>query len=303
MVAQVSTTTGCTGCSVKDAVAPQAPQVRVTAASAGLAGPESPFYPNSPPAAPHATRDPAYIELGNWEPGTKFQIINKTNNPQASFDCAADVVTIDPTGRDIDHRIASAWMTQKEMDKIDLDAGDSIWIRLIDDDGNPSTPVKSRLQGANYGQQGRIYENNTWLPASRMQLLDGESTWKQNMVLKHIADQKPPQVKAFEAKLKFETGEGGVVTLNGNGLLEEGAQVQIQSAQSGAQFSGSVNADQALQMNLGNGVKDGDTLFVVVRDVNGVAAGKFEVRYGATCKDGRATNKGILGAKLGGVIK
>lgn len=302
MVAQVSTTTGCVGCSVKDASAPNAPQIRVVAASAGLAGPEVPFYPNQPPAAPAAPRDPAYIELGNWEPGTKFQIINKSNNPQASFDNKDDVVTLDPTGRDIDNRIASVWMNQKEMDKINLDAGDSIWIRLIDDDGNASTPVKSRLQGAGYGQAGRIYENNTWQAASRMNLLDGEAMWKNNMVLKHIADQKAPEVKAFEARLKLETGEGGAVTLTGHGLLEEGARVQVQSGPSGQVFNGVVDGEQGLAINLDN-LKDGDTLFVTVRDLNNVAAGKFEIRYGANCKDGRAASKGILGAKLAGVIK
>lgn len=303
MVAQVSNTTACHTCTVKDATAPQAPQVRVAAASAGLGAANAPFYPDHPPVAPAAARDPAYFELGNWEPGTKFQIINKTNNPTASFDSKADVVTLDPTGRDIESRIASVWMTQKEMDQINLDAGDSVWIRLIDDDGNASAPVKTRLQGAGYGQPGRVQEGNTLLPASRMQLLDGEGDWKQNMILKHIADQKAPEVKQFEAKLRLDTAEDGTVTLSGNGLLEEGARVQIQNGTSGQAINGTVDGEQNLQINLGQGVKDGDTLFIVVRDVNNVAAGKFEVRYGASCKDGRATTKGILGAKLAGVIK
>jgi hypothetical protein len=303
MVAQVSPIHGCTNCSVKDSTAPAAPQVRVALASAGLSDAKAPFYPNQPPAPPVVGRDPAYLELGNWEPGTKIQIINKTNDPTASFDNAGDVVTLDPTGRDIDQRIASVWLTQKQMDKINLDSGDSIWIRLVDDDGNASPAVKTRLQGSNYGQQGRVQENNTLLPASRLRLLDGEAQWKNNMVLKHIADSKAPEVKAFEAKLRFETGENGQVTLIGDGLLEEGARVSVQNGSSGQQFQGVANADQQLRMAFGAAVKDGDTLFVTVRDLNNNAAGKFEVRYGANCKDGRAATKGILGAKLSAVIK
>lgn len=300
-VAKLSPTIACHDC-VKDTTAPLPPTVRVAAASAKLFGPDAQFQPNWPSTPAAAPRDPAYFELGNWEPGTKVQILNKTNSPTSTFDNAKDVVTLEPTGRDIDNRIASVWMTQTQMDKIDLDAGDSIWIRLIDDDGNTSEPVKTRLAGTGYGQQGNVLDEGAWVPASRMTLLDGESDWKANMVMRHIADQKPPQVKAFEAKLKLETDAAGNVTLSGHNLLEEGAVVHVRSGATGAVTGSTTDAEQALTVPVGQ-LKDGETLFVTVTDINGVAAGKFEVRYGAKCKDGRAPTKGILGAKLSGVIK
>lgn len=304
-VAKLSTptTAACTDCNVKDKTPPEMPQVRVAAASAKLMPPDAQFQPNwSPSPAQPASRDPAYIELGNWEPGTRFQILNKTNSPTSTFENSKDVVTLDPTGRDIDTRVASVWMTQKQMDKIDLDAGDSIWIRLIDSDGNASEPVKTRLQGAGYGEAGNVVDEGAWHPASRMTLLDGEAEWKSNMVMRHIRDQKAPTVKAFESKLKLEKGEGDVVTLTGHKLLEEGATVNVRRGANAEQYAATVDADQGLTLPMST-LKDGETLFVTVTDVNGVAAGKFEVRYGAQCKDGRAPTKGILGARLSGVIK
>lgn len=303
-VAKLSTPTktACVDCSVKDTTPPGTPEVRVAAASAKLFGAEANFQPTWSPAAPGpAPRDPAYLEIGNWEPGTQIQVLNKTNSPTSTFENKKDVVTLDPTGRDLEARVASVWMTQKEMDKIDLDAGDSIWIRLVDSDGNASEPVKTRLQGNGYGQLGNVLDEGAWHPASRMPLLDGEAEWKQNMVLRHIGDQKAPQVKAFESKLKLEKGEGGEITLTGHGLLEEGAQVRVQLG-SGSEYSGSVDTEQQLSFGLG-ALKNGENLFVTVTDVNGQAAGKFEIRYGDKCKDGKAPTKGILGARLAGVIK
>lgn len=296
------TTAACLDCNAKDVTPPPMPQVRVAAASAKLYGPDAQFSSHSPAAPSPAPRDPAYLELGNWEPGTRIQILNKTNTPTSSFDCEKDVVTLDPTGRDIDNRIASVWMTQADMDKIDLDAGDSIWIRTIDAAGNASQPAKTRLQGAGYGEIGNVLDAGAWQPASRMRLLDGEADWKSNMVMRHIADQKAPQVKAFEAKLTLKTTEGNV-QLDGPGLLEEGARVAVRNGRTGEQFAGVVDADQNLSMSLGKSLNNGDPLFVTVSDFNGVAAGKFEVRYGAHCKDGRTATTGILGARLAGVIK
>lgn len=303
-VAKLSPTTAaaCLDCNTKDVTPPPMPEVRVAAASAKLYGPDAQFSSHTPAAPAPAPRDPAYIELGDWEPGTRIQILNKTNTPTSSFDCAKDVVTLEPTGRDIDNRIASVWLTQADMDKIDLDAGDSIWIRTIDAAGNASQPAKTRLQGAGYGERGNVLDAGAWHPASRMRLLDGEADWKSNMVMRHIADQKAPQVKAFEAKLTLKTSETGV-TLDGSGLLEEGARVAIRNGTNGALFQGTVDGEQGLRMDLGNNVSNGDTLFVTVSDLNGVAAGKFELRYGSNCKDGRSTPKGILGARLAGVIK
>lgn len=289
-------------CKVTDETPPPAPTIRQAMAGAKLFGPDAQFQPYSVPAVLPATRDPAYLEIGNWEPGTKIQILNKSNSPTASFADASEVVTLEPTGRDIDSRIASVWLTQKQMDKINLDAGDSLWVRVIDEDGNPSEAVKTRLMGNGYGQPGQVVDGDQWRAASRVTLLDGEASWKQNMVLRHIADAKAPEVKSFEKKLKLEKTEEDVI-LRGDGLLEQDAQVRVMNGRTGSVYTGGVNAEQQLSIGLGNDMKDGDTLFISVNDMNGVAAGKFEVRYSSKCKDGRAPTKGILGAHLAGVIQ
>jgi hypothetical protein len=98
-------------------------------------------------------------------------------------------------------------------------------------------------------------------------------------------------------------GTDGQVTVRGNGLLEEGASVRVQSGATGEVYQGNVDGEQGFGLSLGTNIKNGDTLYFTVSDVNGVAAGKFEIRYGADCKDGRAPTKGILGARLSGVIK
>lgn len=287
-------------CKVNDSTPPPTPTIRQILAGAKLFGPDAQFVPNHVAQSLPATHDPAYIELGNWEPGSKIQLINKSNNPTASFDSPAEVVTLEPTGRDIDARVASVWLTHEQMDQINLDAGDSLLIRVIDADGNASAPVGTRLQGSRYGEPGAVIDGDSLQAASRVTLLDGEI--RKALVLRHIADVKAPAVKAFEARLKLETIDNSV-TLTGGGLLEEGALVRVMNGRTGETYRAAVDAGQGLAIGLGTGTKDGDTLFVAVNDVNGVAAGKFEVRYGANCKDGRAASKGILAARLPGVIK
>lgn len=86
--------------------APPTPQIRVSIATEGVAKDGSQFQPNSPPSPPAGPRpDPGYIEIGNWEPGTTFQVINLGANPEASFDNPKDIIALSPTGRDVDARI------------------------------------------------------------------------------------------------------------------------------------------------------------------------------------------------------
>lgn len=289
------------GCNINDITAPPVPRVRVALATAGL-GDVGRFRENRPAAAPAYPRDPAYIEIGDWEPGTRLQLINKSADPTVTFDRAADVITLEPTGRDIDGRIAAFWIPDPDMQKMKLGAGHSIVLRAIDDKGNVSEPVTTRLQGAGYGTAGQTVHENSWVPASRIRLLDGENTRK-DFVLRHIADNTPPEIEHFKKEVKLLAGADGSVKLQSAGTLEADATVQLMNGRTGKIFDGRVSADQKLEIALGKDVKDGDSLFATIADTNGVRAEKVELRYSSDCKDGKGSTLGILSVRLKGAIK
>lgn len=307
MVAQIKNNACNTvpGCKVEDKTGPGTPQIRVALASAGVAKKGSGFWANSPPASPRLNRDPAYIEVGNWEPGTRLQILNKSANPTASFANSADIITLEPTGRDINARVASVWIPHDMMEKLDLDSGNAFMLRAIDADDNCSAPVRGRLQGNGYGTVGRIREkmpSGPLVPGSQVRMLDGEGAYK-TMLLKHIADSTPPVVKHFEKALSLDTDAKGNVTLKSTGTLEDGATVNVMNGRTGQSKGGRVDGNENIAVALGDGIANGDTLYVTVSDVNGNAAGKFEVRYSKDCKSGRGSTLGILAARLPGAIK
>ncbi len=307
MVAQVKNH-GCTqvpGCKVDDNTKPPRPTINFAIASAGIAPKGAKFYPNSPPNPPRPARDPAYIELANWEPGTKFQILNVSANPKASWSNPDDIITLEPTGRNVDARTAAVWVPHADMEKLDLDSGNALRLRVIDPDGNFSDAQPTRLQGSGYGQVGRIQENpkkNTLVAGSMMPVLDGEGTIK-NLMLKHAADTTPPVIKYFQAELTLDTDAKGNVTLKSAGCLEDAARVEVMNGRTGANKHANVDGNQNLAVPLSADVKDGDTLYVTVRDNANNAAGQFEVRYSKSCKGGRGSTLGILAARLPGAIK
>lgn len=284
--------------------APPTPQIRVSIATEGVAKDGSQFQPNSPPSPPAGPRpDPGYIEIGNWEPGTTFQVINLGANPEASFDNPKDIIALSPTGRDVDARIASIWIDDKEMEKHGLKSGHPYRIRAIDPDGMVSENVLSRLEGTRYqaGTAGQIYEDQAWKPGSRISLLDGENL-RDGFLLKHIADTSAPEVKAFRKEAKLLKNDAGQVELVSNRTLEPGARVHVQNGRTGQAQSGVVDNDQKLQIALGD-MAHHDMLVVTVRDAANNAADKIELRYGETCKDGRASDLGVLAARLQPSIK
>ncbi|MBI2376535.1 MAG: hypothetical protein HYV07_21245 [Deltaproteobacteria bacterium] len=286
-------------CKPSDGEPPPTPDISLAIATAGIAKDGSPFYPNLPPTPPAATRDPAYIEISNWEPGTKIQIINLSRNPAAKFSNASDVVTLQTTGRDVEGRIASAWINDATMKKTGLNAGSEFLLRVVDEDGNASSAVSGRLEGRSYGQMGRIQEGDVLVPGSSVRLLDGEAKYASRL-LKHISDTTAPETKLFARRARL-VGDGEGVRLSAPGALEPQCSVMVTNARTGDVFSGTVGADQGLELSLGM-VASGDSLFVRITDASGVAADPIELRYSKKCKDGRASTLGILSSRLEGVL-
>jgi hypothetical protein len=289
-------------CKVGDDTAPPRPQIAHAIASAGVAPEGARFHPNRAPQPRPAGRDPIYFEVRDWEPGTTFEMINKSNDPTATFDTKGAVHRFEPTGRSVNDRTAAVFIPTDEVEKMNWDPGDMITMRAVDADGNASAPASARIQGEGYGRVGRIQEGRSFSPGSSMQLLDGEGARK-DVLLKHIADNKPPVTKHFEKSLRLETAKDGKVTLKSPVALEQGAQVEVHNGRTGERHRADASEEGTVSLGLGQNVKNGDTLFVTVRDVNRVEAEPFEVRYSNQCKDGRAHNRGILAARLPGAIE
>ena len=290
------------GCKPADETAPPVPQVRLAIATSGLLPPDTRFEPRRGGNRPGGARDPAYIEIRNWEPGTTFELLNISDNPKASFDNSADLIKLAPTGRDIQGRTAALYIKEKQMKALKLTAGHHMMLRAVDSDGNASAPVRLRLEGSTYGTAGRAVENSNWVAASSgLRLLDGENTYK-GFILKHMPDRVAPNTKYFSAEAAFKVDSKGQFTLSADGCLEPGASVTITNGRTGKRAAAGVAADQSWKAKLGKDIKDGDVLMVVVSDPAGNEAPPVELRYGAKCKNGRASSLGIIAARLPGVL-
>lgn len=297
----IKPTTGPTCCSLEDVTPPMTPAVRLAIASEGVAKKGSQFRTHNPPRPTTARRDPIYLELGNHEVGTRYEVVNLSNHPASSFDDKDAVKSFEPTGRDLREGIASVFIPNDVVEKMNWDAGDHLMIRAVDTAGNASAPARAEIQGANYGSRGRILEPGarSWVPGSQIDLLDGEG--RKRLLLKHIADQKAPVTRFLEKAAQLATQEGHV-TFKAPQSVEPNAQVTLRNARTQQTWSVRANAQGEVEQNLGKDIKDGDTLLVFVRDNAGNEGKPAEIRYGAACKDGRASTLGVIAARLPGVI-
>lgn len=147
--------------------------------------------------------DPAYIELGNVEAGTKFEIVNISKKPDATFE--KDAIELEPTGRDLQNRTASIYLKKEDLDRLDLKAGDIYLIRAKDAAGNVSGFVRGELEPDDWANANvQDYVDNNWqiYRGRQTNMLDGEGAWK-NVILRAINDQRAPVV--LEDKLFIET--------------------------------------------------------------------------------------------------
>lgn len=150
--------------------------------------------------------DPAYFELHNVEPGTTVQLVNISKKPDASFDNKDDIVEMKLTGRDVQNRQAAFYLTEDQLNAIDLKGGDIYRLRVVDAAGNASESVLNELEPDDWGNQ-RIRDltpdNSRWeiRNGTTESMLDGESARK-NVIVKTINDGRPPLL--LEDKLAFD---------------------------------------------------------------------------------------------------
>ncbi|MEW5854100.1 MAG: hypothetical protein AB2A00_35320 [Myxococcota bacterium] len=201
--AMVNYLNGLKACSSGDMEPPPAPRI-LNSMAFERAADGARFEGNS--ANPRTTvpnRDPVYIEMQNVELGTSFEIINLSKNPAASFDTKADVAKLDITGRDINNRVASIYLTAERMAELGIQPGDVYQIRAVDPKGNTSVPVTSEFE-PNDWVNGRINEAGTFTPGTSFNALDGEAVRK-NLLMKSVNDTREPQV--LEEKLILVTDD------------------------------------------------------------------------------------------------
>lgn len=143
-----------------------------------------------------AGRDPAYFELGNVEVGTKIQFINMSAKPDADWETKRDVLELTMTGRDVNNRQASFYLTNDQMDELGLKPGDMLQMRAVDQSGNASAAVTTELEPNDWATHTvRDRENDRMVDSRGTQLsaLDGEGE-RQNLILKTVNDNRPPTV-------------------------------------------------------------------------------------------------------------
>lgn len=192
-------------CAPKDTTPPPTPSVHRSRAFERAS--DRARWVNTNPSGPAPGRpDPAYFELHNVEAGTKIQLINISKNPEASFDKKEDIVELPLTGRDVQNRQAAVYLTQEQLDKIDLKGGDIYRLRVVDAAGNASESVLNELEPDDWGNrrlQDLTPNGNAWevRNATTESMLDGEGARK-NIIIKTINDGRAPILT--ESKLAFD---------------------------------------------------------------------------------------------------
>jgi hypothetical protein len=288
----------------RDAVGPEKPEIRVAIASAGIPKKGSKVVDVPPPPAVPARLDPAYLELGNWEPGAVIELVSTSNDPRGNFNDPRQVMRFDPTGENSAERIASLWLKPRQMKRFSLEAGEEFWVRFVDIHGVPGQAERGRLSGEDYGgARVTISEPGAKAPVSgeRLSVLDGNKM--KTVILKYLTDEYAPDTSFLKRRAKLETAKDGSVSLRAQKALEGEATVEVENTRTGEMHSTVVDADTR-DFTLGlPGVKNGDPLRVTVSDVNGCLADPFFLVYGKSCKDGRAAVSPRLMRTLAGVIR
>jgi hypothetical protein len=142
-----------------DKTPPPTPQVQVSIAFERGAR-DATFQLNSPPPTRTFTSpriDPAYIQFGNVEAGTRIQMLNLSAKPDASWDNPEDVVELPLTGGDVQNRQAAAYLPHEAMEKLNISAGHMLQFRAIDEQNNVSQVATAEVAPNNWAN-GRVRE-------------------------------------------------------------------------------------------------------------------------------------------------
>lgn len=207
---------------LKDTTAPPTPQVsRAIAFERAADGAQ--FFASQPPSNRTTTynRDPIYIEMNNVEVGTTLQFVNLSKNPEGKFSDSA--VSLELTGRDVRNRQGAVFLTAEQMQALDLQPGDMIQLRAVDEQGNASGSTTVELQ-PNEWRNGIVRETPNSsagdTPGAQFSMLDGEGVRK-NVTAKIVNDSRPPMV--LEKNIRFVTWTPELKTLAADLNKEWGA--------------------------------------------------------------------------------
>jgi hypothetical protein len=241
--------------------------------------------------------DPSYIELGNVEEGTRFEMINLSAKPDASFDC--DRVALPITGEDVASRTAAAYLGADQMAQLNLKPGDYVQIRAVDAAGNASQPAQAQIAASGWGTNWISTGAPTMSRGSVMAMLDGESQRK-NVTALESTDTRAPVM--LMDRLALAPNSDGSVSLRAALAAEPGARITVQNQSTGSTYSGTVTPGRLLELNIGK-VDAGTPLRITPVDSDGVPGATATVVYGPDCKDGKAPNpRGVPPGPLPGVI-
>lgn len=300
-------------CEPTDVTPPPKPELRVAIATGGAAG-DNAYLTRDGVNATVPRTDPVYLEIGNYEAGTAFQLISYSKDSHASFDNAADIINLKPTGRDIKGRVAGIWIDEETLAKLRLNGEDGgadasgvkFMLRAVDTAGNVSEAVRGTFEGSNWSgiaREGTVHDpsTNERFSGGEISLLDGEG--RRLMYLRKLNDTTAPNLKWFEESIQLSKDEKGELSFKSSRGLEPDATIRILNTRTGEIHEVTVDQERNSATSLGSNNAAGDNFIFEVRDRAGNTTRPLEIRYSDTCKDGKASKLGILAARLDPVIK
>ncbi len=214
------------------------------------------------PARATGRGDPAYLEFGNVEAGTKFQLVNRSKKPDASFNSEKDFVTLAFDAQDLKNRRVSVTLSPAKMKELDLQPGDRLMVRAVDAAGNASAPVNFELAG-NVASVGSSVELR--------RMVNAYEDVVSNVIA--VPDTRAPSIAMGAVRIaRPEVGKDGVEAnpklwvVQGTSAAEPGSIVRVQNTRTGATEAFRVGNDGNFKVQML--MEPGDALLMTATDSN-----------------------------------
>jgi hypothetical protein len=272
--------------------------VEVSMAFEKMATGATPVPPAPPTPTPQRGRDPVYLVLGNYELGTRIEVVSLSDHPDADFNAASKdkIFELPLTGRDAPNRRASVALDDEQMKEKGIVPGETLLVRQVDEAGNASEPTLIYLDPTSWAQRAF----NEPLATGGTQRVNGQridvfvgdhgvsgSINPASMVginAKSTQDTSAPVI--VDKNVSFSKQPDGQVMFKFDKAFEPGAQVQLKNLDNGVTDSWSIDVSTRTN-SVTRPMVDGDRFELQVTDRAGLVT-KQEFIYAEKAADGKA---------------
>jgi hypothetical protein len=273
--------------------------VELSMAFEKMANNATPVPPTPPTPTPQRGRDPVYLVLGNYEVGTRVEVVSLSDHPDADFSAKSKdkIFELPLTGRDVTGRRASIALDEEQMKEKGIVPGETLLIRQVDEAGNASEPTLVYLDPSNWAQQAF---NEPLATGGTQQVMGrridvfvgdhgvaGSVNPAGTVAINAKAAQDTSAPVILDKNIRFNKQPDGKVEFAFDKAFEPGATVSVQNLDSAQTESFAITETNRSGSMIRN-IVDGDRFKLTVTDRAGQVS-TYDFAYSAKAADGKAT--------------